>query len=1000
MLRNCFPAILALILPLVIPEGNLHAQNTPAGSLRRAFNLEKDPLKKADFYYEWAYLLLNDNPETGFATADTLEQLAEKAGSKKNLSRAEYLRGYAYTLEGKFQDALPHHRRELALALQTDDLELHGKALNSLGNVFHDMGRNDSAIVYLMQSAKVKEQLGNQKDLASAYANIGNVFSDEKASEKAVEYLEKALAIRLNLPEGEKSAIITYNNLSVAYNGTGNYDKAIEYAQRGFELAEKSGNKFLAGVLAGSLSHLWLEKKELDKSIEMGEKSVGLLSELNRRSNIVYPYATLSEAWWRKGNFTKALETNRQGYVIMEELKLIEPLEVYYENFANVYESTGDHKQALFWFKKFMVLDDSLFNKEKIAAIAEVEVKFQTQKKEAQLAQQQLEIERASTRQRNILIGAITAVLVLAGAFQYFRNKQKIRQKETELAAQLEHAEAEKLREMDAMKSTFFANISHEFRTPLTLIISPAEQMMNGAFQGDFQKYYRIIHRNGKRLLDLVNQLLDLSKLESGKLKLAASEGDLGRFVSAVAGSFESLAVRQQIDFQIDVPKESLTCFFDRDKVEKVLVNLVSNAFKFTGEGGQIEVRLTIDDLRLQDKGEPIVARQSKIVIRDTGIGIPAEQLPHLFERFTKSALSEVQAGSGIGLALTKELAELHGGGIAVESTEGEGTTFTVSLAVGREFFKNDEIGAHTPPAPPQGGLESAGLQVPGFEAEFLNFSSSTPLKGGRGVNTPNEGRRVASEIFSTSNKPLLLLAEDNPDVRSYIADTLAGMYKIIEAENGRLALDMALETTPDLVISDIMMPEMDGIDFCKMLKTNEKTSHIPVVMLTALAGQTDKLKGLKTGADDYLVKPFDARELQVRVANLIGQRQKLQEHYRKSLNTFVPAGVKAESMDAVFLQKVREAVEANLEDEQFSVVELGSKISMSRSQLHRKLSALTGYSPNEVIRNMRLERSKQLLGKKAGTVSEIAFMCGFSSPAYFTKCFKDYFGMTPGEIN
>ncbi len=572
------------------------AQPNVADSLRQAYLTETDPLKKANHYYDLADLLMKEIPEAGIAFADTLEQLAKAARDQKSHARAEILRGYSLYEQGKYADAMPPYKRALAIAMKTTDLELQGRALNSVGNAFHNIGRNDSAIVYLMQSAKIKEELGNMKDVAAVYSNIGNVFSDEKSSDKAIEWLEKSLAIRLSLPDGEKGAIVCYNNLSVAYNGKEDYDKAIEYAQRGFDLASESGNKFHAGVLAGSLGHLWLEKRNLDKSIEMSEKSVSLLTEVNRKSNLVFPYTNLSEAWWRKGNYAKALETNQQGYAIMEELKLIEPLEVYYENFANVYESMGDHKQALVWFKKFMVLDDSLFNKEKLEAIAEVEAKFETEKKEAQLAKQKLELERQASQKRTILIGAIAVVLALGGGFQYFRNKQKIRQKEAELAAQLEHAEADKLREMNAVKSTFFANISHEFRTPLTLIVSPLEQMINGSFQGDYQKYYRIMHRNGRRLLDLVNQLLDLSKLESGKLKLEVSEGDLGKFVSAIAYSFESLADRQRVDLQVVVPNEPLVCNFDHDKVEKILANLVSNAFKFTSEGGRVEVRLTIDD--------------------------------------------------------------------------------------------------------------------------------------------------------------------------------------------------------------------------------------------------------------------------------------------------------------------------------------------------------------------------------------------------------------------
>ncbi len=962
------------------------AQSAATDSLRRVFLAEKDPFKKANSYYDLADLLMKEKPEAGFALADTLEQLAKAARDPKSFARAAHLRGNSLYYQGKYEDALPFYRQELAIALKIEDPEMKGRALSDIGNCFHNAGRNDSAITYLMQSAKIKEQLGNMNDVAAAYSNIGNVFSDEKAPDKAIEWLEKSLAIRLKLPEGEKGAIVTYNNLSVAWNGKGDYDKAIQFAEKGYDLALKSGNKFHAGVLAGSMGHLWLKKENTDKSLEMSERSISLLKEVNRKSNLVFPYANLSEAWWRKGNFDKALEVNKEGYAIMEELRLIEPLGVYYENFGNAYESMGEHKQALFWFKKLMVFDDSLFTKEKLETIAGVEAKFETEKKEAQLARQQLELERQSSQKRTILIGAIAALLALGGGFQYFRNKQRIRQKEAELTAQkasleahLEHAEAEKLREMNAVKSTFFANVSHEFRTPLTLIVSPLEQMMSGSFRGDFQKYYRIMHRNGKRLLDLVNQLLDLSKLESGKLKLQASEGDLGRFVAAIAYSFESLAERQHVDLQVVMPEEPLVCHFDRDKVEKMVANLVSNAFKFTPEGGKVIVALGTD-------GTSIPA--CIIEVKDTGIGIPAEQLPHLFERFSKTTASEVQPGSGIGLALTKELVELHGGKIEVESypdsnREGKGTTFTVTLNVAKEFFKNDEITS----------ISDLGFEISEKASPTDSFDALTKL---------SKSAAFMSEIVhpkSEIEKPLLLIAEDNADVRSYIRDTLAGQYQILEAENGKTGLAQALERIPDLVITDVMMPEMDGTEFCKQLKINEKTSHIPVVMLTARADQSDKLEGLQTGADDYLVKPFDARELQVRVANLISQRKKLQEHYRRSFTFVAPAPLEAESMDAVFLKKVREAVEANLDDETFSVVELGAQAGMSRSQLHRKLSALTGFSPNEVIRNMRLERAKQLLEKKAGNASEVAYLTGFNSPAYFAKCFKDYFGVTPSEV-
>jgi len=622
-----------------------------------------------------------------------------------------------------------------------------------------------------------------------------------------------------------------------------------------------------------------------------------------------------------------------------------------------------------------VVLDDSLFNAEKIERIAAVEAKFETQKKEAQLAQQQLEMARKDNLRNQIIFIAIGVILALVGLFQYLRNRQKVKQKEAELSAVIERAETEKLREADTLKSTFFANISHEFRTPLTLIISPLEQLLNGTFKGDVRKYYGIMHRNGRRLLQLVNQLLDLSKLESGKMKLETEEGDIAAFVRAIAYSFESLAVRKLIDYRVLTPPMTITGFFDRDKLEKILTNLLSNAFKFTPENGSIELELKMPKTAQEHAG------LVEIAVRDTGIGIPADQLPFLFDRFyslipaqpNQKTEHQYLAGTGIGLALTRELVGLHKGQIRVESTEGQGTQFLFTF-----FVENLAISQESP-----SDTLAGDKTIP-----ILSIAETTRLE-----------KPKMAEVFGAGDRQVVLIVEDNPDVRLYIRDQLIENYVVMEAGNGKQGLEMAVETTPDLVISDIMMPEMDGREFCRLVKSNEKTSHIPVVLLTAKADQSDKLEGLSLGADDYLIKPFDTRELQVRVANLIEQRRHLQERYRRSLHAFAPAEIDLESIDAAFLKKVREAVETNLEDETFSVVELGAAVNMSRSQLHRKLKALTGYAPNEVIRNMRLERAKAMLEKRAGNASEIAYMTGFNSPAYFAKCFKDYFGISPSEV-
>ncbi|NUO02266.1 MAG: response regulator [Saprospiraceae bacterium] len=857
--------------------------------------------------------------------------------------------GAAYTRKLEFEKASNILLPVLEKAEKEADDTLRAKALLNLANLNKVQKRKELGLKRAFEATRLHEKMQLWEELGIDYLALAGLYS---GTDTAQIYLKKAMDIALKFGYLDlKGAVL--NNLGVAYHIEGKLDSAILlYKEAAVTDSVANNNHFALCFTLLNIGHAYRKMLRWDDA----------------------------KIWYDKARPVCKACGNLEGEASI------------YLGLTDMYESQGDYKAALEAQRKLEETDKRLNQQSLSRATEELEIKYETEKKERQLAE-------ARQLQNYLLFGAIGLVLALLSLFQYFRNKQKIKQKEAELLAQLEHAEAEKLREMDALKSTFFANVSHEFRTPLTLIISPVEQMMNGTFKGDVQKYYRIIHRNGKRLLDLVNQLLDLSKLESGKLKLQASEGDLSRFVSALAGAFESLAIRQQIDFQIITPEKPLVCFFDHDKVGKIVTNLVSNAFKFTREGGRVEVmvdggRLTVDGSAPSTVNHlpstvhhlpSTVHRPPSTVIKvsDTGIGISADQLPHLFERFTKSALSEVQAGSGIGLALVRELAELHGGNVEVESREGEGTTFTVTLAVGSAFFKDDELTVAVPEtsvtpivAPVTAGLPGTALAAP-------SGTQQPPF----------------TEIWSSSVKPLLLIAEDNPDVRAFIVDTLAGEYKILEAENGKLALNLAFETTPDLVISDVMMPEMDGMDFCKLLKTNEKTSHIPVVMLTALAGQEDKLKGLETGADDYLAKPFDARELQIRVANLIGQRKNLQDHFRKTLIIFSPSEVKADSMDAVFLQKIRAAVEANLDDETFSVVELGNQIGMSRSQLHRKLTALTGYSPNEVIRNMRLERAKQLLDKKAATVSEIAYLCGFNSPAYFTKCFKEYFGTTPAEV-
>jgi signal transduction histidine kinase/ligand-binding sensor domain-containing protein/DNA-binding response OmpR family regulator len=561
---------------------------------------------------------------------------------------------------------------------------------------------------------------------------------------------------------------------------------------------------------------------------------------------------------------------------------------------------------------------------------------------------------------------------------------------------EIEKVKAEKLREVDQLKSRFFANISHEFRTPLTLIKGPLEKMLAEEREETKQQHLSMMQRSADRLLRLINQLLDLSKLESGAMKLRASRGNIVPFVKGIASSFESSAGMRGITVTTESDAEEIEAYFDRDKLEKILTNLLSNAFKFTPDGGRVTVRChseRTEESAIQKRDSSVAAlpqndRYSRgflsITIADTGIGISADELPRVFDRFYQVDQSQTweYEGSGIGLALTKELVELHHGTISVRSEIGKGTEFTLTLPLGQEHLKDGEV-----------------LETEDGEREEVAMPIAAAIHvddpAGRGKSPL---RDKPTRIVTGMSLPIVLIIEDNADVRAYIKEYLVKSYHLIEAHDGAEGIERAQEVIPDLIISDVMMPKKDGYEVCKTLKLDERTSHVPIILLTARAGTENKIEGLETGADDYLTKPFDAKELLVRARNLIEVRRKLRERFSVG-QVLKPGEIAVTSMDDAFLRKVKVAVESRMEDEDFSVEELAVTVAMSRSQLHRKLTALTNLTPSEFIRYLRLHRAMDLLKQNSGTVAEVAYSVGFGSVPYFTQAFKAQFGSLPSDV-
>jgi signal transduction histidine kinase/ligand-binding sensor domain-containing protein/DNA-binding response OmpR family regulator len=584
-------------------------------------------------------------------------------------------------------------------------------------------------------------------------------------------------------------------------------------------------------------------------------------------------------------------------------------------------------------------------------------------------------------------------VLGLYSIRQYEMNRLKLKNQ-----VKLDEVMLKEKEETDKMKSRFFANISHEFRTPLTLILGPAEKIISSTKEEETQKQTGLIKRNAARLLHLVNQLLDLSKLEAGKLQLQASKGNIVSFVRGVTMSFESLAERKDIKLKVIADQNDLELYFDKDKMAKILTNLLSNAVKFTNEGGEIAVSIITshDKLVSASSFSQEIPKQVRnyltIRVEDTGIGISEEELPKLFDRFYQvdSSQTREQEGTGIGLALTNELVELHHGKIKVKSKVGAGSEFIVELPLGREHLKDDEIIDEVETKDtvilsylPVGESGAKNLTHIELEDSLSHFDKLS----------------VTKQPEASEDKTIILVVEDNADVREYIKDSLGNDFTIEMASNGEQGVNKAAEIIPDLIISDIMMPKMDGNELTRRIKNDERTSHIPVILLTARSEPESKLEGLETGADDYLTKPFDTKELFVRIKNLISIRRKLQEKFSGEKIVTTKIEKKLSKLDEKFLSKVLEVAESHLSEEEFSIEKFGNEVGMGRVQLHRKLKALTGKSPSLILRSVRLARAKKMIEEKTGNISEIAYSVGFSTPIYFTKCFKEEFGYTPSDL-
>jgi len=525
-----------------------------------------------------------------------------------------------------------------------------------------------------------------------------------------------------------------------------------------------------------------------------------------------------------------------------------------------------------------------------------------------------------------------------------------------------ERLEAHHIHEIDSLKIKFFTNISHEFRTPLTLILAPAEKLLIDLKDKPEVKYLKLIEQNAKRLLQMVNQLLDFRKMEVQGFSYNPSFGDIVAFLNEAVSSFNNLSEQKHIELTFKTKIKELNTYFDKDKLEKIMFNLLSNAFKFTPGYGQVSVSVTVEATNKQLINDN-TSTNLVVKIEDTGIGIPEDKIEKIFTRFFQvDSTGQVEKGTGIGLSLVVEFVKLHDGEIFVTSEIGKGSCFTLHLPV-----------------------NNSGLIIEPTEEQIEEVNHFPVIIADK------------SEKHYSSERPVLLIAEDNDDLRFYLKDNLLEHYQIHEASNGEEALKKIQKIVPDLIISDIMMPGMDGIELCRRVKSDRTICHIPLVLLTARSSEQQQLEGLEKGADDYITKPFNFQILEAKIDNIINLRKNLRLLFKNKLQ-IEPNEITVTSLDEQFMRKALELVEKNIAITEYSVETMSRDLGMSRTLLYKKILALTGKPPLEFIRSLRLKRAALLLSKSQMNVSEIAFQVGFNDPKYFSKHFKNEFGVLPSK--
>jgi signal transduction histidine kinase/DNA-binding response OmpR family regulator len=818
---------------------------------------------------------------------------------------------------------------------------------------FWSLGDSERAIEKALHAVDIAEKDGITNVLAETYRIMATCYRDQQDLDKAAYYARKAERLAIQEKNWDLLTRI-YNAAGVIAYSRHLTDSAMIFYNKSLQISDEHRTRriHLSQVLS-NMGEVYLAE-DVDKALAYFVKALARAKETHNRPSEAGIMGDIGRAFMQKKKYDDADRYLKQSLKMSRILGLKRISRYAYYALADLKLREGKTTEAFDYLKAYYDVRDSLLNAAQTRQIVQLETQFEKEKQEQkiQILEQEHRIERLW---KNVLIaGSLLLVVVIVIIYRF----QRLRSAKARLVLENQQALNEQLKETDLMKSRFYANISHEFRTPLTLILGPLEaQLKNSNLSHAEKKDLKVAQRNTFRLLDLVNQLLDLSKLDAGKMELFVSQEGVTEFLYLVTASFESLAEQKKISFLKNIPIIDDPIGYDKDKIEKIVTNILFNAFKFTSPGGQVGISIH----RSTEKDQLVLS------VADTGKGIPTNEQAMVFSPFyqLKYDGEDGHAGTGLGLSLVNELVKLYGGTIELVSELNQGTCITVTLPV---------------------------LKVPAVRED--STLEKAPQKR---FPLLHEDDATISDLSIEREK--ILVVEDNAELRAFIASGFTSRFSVLLAIDGDHGLSKAREFIPDVIISDVMMPRMNGLEFTNLIREDERTSHIPVIILTARADDESRISGLKHGADEYLSKPFSMEELQIRVSNILEQRRRLAAKLKEDLMSpaILPEPTEP-SLDERFVLRLRSIIEENLSNPIFSVEVLAEKMNLSRAHLFRKVKALINASPSEFINDLRLQRAAQMIRSRADNMSQIGYAVGFNEQSYFSKRFRKKFGVSPTD--